>query len=169
MSPVPDDPGLREDITKLRDELSTLNRHMAFLVDEKVQTKVETEVAAKGVPREEYRRRVKASGKRVVGGFGVVLLLAVVLGFLIWETQSLARENRRLIAEVASTCTDPKASAALRKQWTRVEAIIVGSQQRKPGQPGYIKPGDAGKLFADSYKQAIREAGPAPDCRDLLP
>ena len=48
------------------------------LLDEKVQTKVETEVAKKAVGREEYARRVKASGRRVVGGM-VALLLLIVL------------------------------------------------------------------------------------------
>jgi hypothetical protein len=83
------------------------------------------------------------------------VLLALVLGFLIFRVQT--------------TCVDSRGDRALRNQWARVEQIIVGSQQRKPGQPGYIKPSDAGKLFAQSYRDAIREAGPAPDCRGLLP
>ena len=83
------------------------------------------------------------------------LILAAVLSFLIFRVQT--------------TCVDNRGDAALRHQWIRVEEIIVGSQERKPGEPGYIKPKDAGKLFAQSYRDAIKEAGPAPDCRGLLP
>jgi hypothetical protein len=107
---------------------------------------------------------------------GYIVLAAFLVPLGIWtynlsqETSRLATENRRLIAEVANTCTDPKAAAALRRQWARVAEIIDHTApQAKPGEPGYIPPERAGKLFADSYKQAIREAGPAPDCRDLLP
>jgi hypothetical protein len=84
------------------------------------------------------------------------VLLALVLGFLIFRVQT--------------TCVDRNASVALRHQWTRVAFIIEHTApQAKPGQPGYIKPEDAGRQFADSYREAIREAGPAPDCRGLFP
>jgi hypothetical protein len=157
---------------RLRVEVAGLRIVVEALVealDSKVQTKVETEVAAKGVPREEYRRRVRASGKRVVGGFGVVLLLAVVLGFLIWQTQTLVRENRHLIAQVASTCTDPKASAATRRHVTNVIEIIKGSQQTKPGQPGYIPQKQASQRFVEAYEKWGRDMGDPPDCRGLVP
>jgi hypothetical protein len=83
------------------------------------------------------------------------VLLALVLGFLIFRVQT--------------TCVDRNASVALRHQWTRVAEIIDATQNKKPGQPGYIPPQQAGKLFAQSYRDAIREAGPAPDCRGLFP
>jgi hypothetical protein len=83
MPPLPTEGDLPEGdlgaaVVALAERVAALNRHMEFLVDEKVQTKVETEVAAKGVPREEYTRRVRASGKRVIAGFVAVLLLIVV-------------------------------------------------------------------------------------------
>jgi hypothetical protein len=71
--PAPDNDLFRT-IEDLAGRVTALNRHMEFMVQEKV----ETEVAAKGVPREEYTRRVRASGKRVIAGFVAVLLLIVV-------------------------------------------------------------------------------------------
>jgi hypothetical protein len=104
MPPAPDD-GLRSDVGALRDQLAALNRHMEFLVDEKVQTKVETEVAAKGVPREEYARRAKASGTRVVGG--MVMLLLVIVMAVGWNRLTLQEAQRRGIGDfrrLISTC-----------------------------------------------------------------
>jgi len=84
------------------------------------------------------------------------VLLALVLGFLIFRVQT--------------TCVDNRGDAAIRHQWARVASIIEHTApQAKPGDPGYIPPSKAGELFADSYRDAIREAGPAPDCRGLLP
>jgi hypothetical protein len=83
MSPLPPEGDLPEGdlgaaIVALGDRVAALNRHMEFMVDEKVQTKVETEIAAKSIPREEYLRRVKASGKRVIAGMVALLLLLLV-------------------------------------------------------------------------------------------
>jgi hypothetical protein len=78
--PTPDDlpeGDLGAAIVALGDRVAALNRHMEYMVDEKVQTKVETEIAAKSIPREEYLRRVKASGRRVVAGMVALLLLLV--------------------------------------------------------------------------------------------
>jgi hypothetical protein len=99
---------------------------------------------------------------RIYAGMVIHLVALLVLSFGFYRLtreQSIDRANR-----IRVECIDYKASVALREQWKRVEEIIVGSQQRKPGQPGYIKPGDAGKLFADTYKQARREAGDPPIC-----
>jgi hypothetical protein len=65
-------------VVALGDRVAALNRHMEYMVDEKVQTKVETEIAAKSIPREEYLRRVKASGRRVVAGMVVLLVLLLL-------------------------------------------------------------------------------------------
>jgi hypothetical protein len=80
MPPVPPS-GPSDDLFRTIEDLAgrvaALNRHMEFMVQEKV----ETEVAAKGVPREEYARRAKASGKRVIAGFvAVLVLLALAVG-----------------------------------------------------------------------------------------
>jgi len=108
MPPAPDDPGLREDVGALRDQLAALNRHIEFMVDEKVQTKVETEIAAKGVPREEYRRRVRASGRRTVSA--LIFLLVVIVVAVGWnrvtlmQAQDLAADDfRRLITTCRTT------------------------------------------------------------------
>jgi hypothetical protein len=82
------------------------------------------------------------------------VLLALTLGFLIFRVQT--------------TCVDHDASVALRHQWKRVAEIIEGTD-RKPGDPGYIPPETARDQFAESYRQALRDAGPAPDCRGLVP
>jgi hypothetical protein len=65
-------------VVALGTRVAALNRHMEYMVDEKVQTKVETEIAAKSIPREEYLRRVQASGRRVVGGMVILLMLLLV-------------------------------------------------------------------------------------------
>jgi hypothetical protein len=83
MPPLPTEADPPEDlaaaVVALGDRVAALNRHMEHMVDEKVQTKVETEIAAKSIPREEYLRRVKASGKRVAAGFAALLALLVLL------------------------------------------------------------------------------------------
>ncbi|HTE69703.1 MAG TPA: hypothetical protein VK942_13250 [Actinomycetes bacterium] len=111
MPPVPDDPGLRSDVGALRDQLAALNRHIEFMVDEKVQTKVETEIAAKGVPREEYRRRVRASGRRTVSAL-VFLLLVIVLAVgwnrvTLQQAQDLAVGDFRRLIETCRTTGPP--------------------------------------------------------------
>jgi len=82
------------------------------------------------------------------------VLLALVLGFLIFRVQT--------------TCVDSRGDAAIRHQWQRVAALI-DAQSLKPGQSGYMTPEQLRKGFLDSYRQAIEEAGPAPDCRGLFP
>jgi hypothetical protein len=82
------------------------------------------------------------------------LLLAGVLLFLIFRVQT--------------TCVDTAGDQAIRHQWARVYELIE-AQKLKPGQPGYLKPEQIRQEFADSYKQALDEAGQAPDCRGLLP
>jgi len=84
---------------------------------------------------------------------GYVLLAAVLL-FLIFRVQT--------------TCVDTAGDQAIRHQWQRVYELIE-AQKLKPGQPGYLKPEQIRQRFADSYRQAIDEAGPAPDCRGLVP
>jgi polyhydroxyalkanoate synthesis regulator phasin len=95
---------LRAEIKELRLAVTGL----AHLLDEKVQTKVETEVAAKGVPREEYARRVKASGRRVIVGMvALVLLVVLVVGWnrvTLQQAQELAAGDfRRLITTCRTT------------------------------------------------------------------
>jgi hypothetical protein len=105
MPPVPDNPGLREDVGALRDQLATLNRHMEFMVDEKVQTKVETEVAAKGIPREEYARRVQASGRRTVAA--LIFLLLVIVFLVGWNRLTLQQAQDRAVGDfrrLITTC-----------------------------------------------------------------
>jgi hypothetical protein len=85
MPPLPTDDlpsgDLGAAIVALGDRVAALNRHMEYMVDEKVQTKVETEIAAKSIPREEYLRRVRRSGRRVAAGMILLLaLLALAVG-----------------------------------------------------------------------------------------
>lgn len=78
---------------------------LADHLDEKVQTKVETEVAAKGVPREEYKRRVRASGRRTVAAL-VFLLLVIVLA-VGWNRVTLTQAQDHAIGDfrrLVETC-----------------------------------------------------------------
>lgn len=84
---------------------------------------------------------------------GYVILLALVV-FLIWRIQT--------------SCVDARASFALRHQWERV-AELIDAQTLKPGEPGYLTPEQIRQRFADSYRQALDEAGPPPDCKGILP
>lgn len=70
MAPVPD-PKLREDVARLTRHVEALVQHMDKLVHDKVQT----EVAEKAVPREEFTDRIRASGRRVGAGMIVLMLL----------------------------------------------------------------------------------------------
>jgi hypothetical protein len=94
------------------------------------------------------------------------VLLALVLGFLIFRVQT--------------TCVDTRGNMAVRSQWTRVAALIDAQDGGKvtPAVAAVVpraKVGDkltpeiARDAFVASYRLAIREAGPAPDCRGLAP
>jgi hypothetical protein len=94
------------------------------------------------------------------------VLLALVLGFLIFRVQT--------------TCVDTRGNMAVRSQWTRVAALIDAQDGGKvtPAVAEMVpraKVGDkltpevARDAFIASYRLAIREAGPAPDCRGLVP
>jgi hypothetical protein len=97
MPPLPTEGDLPEGdlaaaVVALSSRVAALNRHMEYMVDEKVQTKVETEIAAKSIPREEYLRRVKASGKRVIAGMVVLLVL---LGVAVWWNRAAVTRSQR--------------------------------------------------------------------------
>jgi hypothetical protein len=61
---------------RLRAEVAALRAVVAELVDQ-LPSQVETEVAAKTVPRAELDARLRASGKRVAVGFVLVLVLII--------------------------------------------------------------------------------------------
>jgi hypothetical protein len=102
---------LQAEVARLRTAVTGL----ADLLEEKVQTKVETEVAAKGVPREEYRRRVRASGRRTVAG--MLLLLGLLVGAFVWNRVTLVQAQDQAIGDsrrLITTCrtTGPPLNAA---------------------------------------------------------
>lgn len=85
---------------RLRAEVAGLRKAVTELVDQvdaKVQTKVETEVAAKGVPREEYRRRVRASGRRTVSA--LIFLLLVIVLLVGWNRLTLQQAQDRAVGD----------------------------------------------------------------------
>jgi hypothetical protein len=99
---------------------------------------------------------------RVYGGMIIFLvgLLALSFGFFrLTREQSIARANR-----IRTECLDYKASAALRVHVIQVIEIIKGSQQTKPGQPGYLTPKQASEKFVASYQQMRRDMGDPPNC-----
>jgi hypothetical protein len=101
MPPVPDNPELAATIESLSDRVAALNRHMEFLVREKV----EAEVAEKAVPREEFTARVRASGRRAAAGMLVLLLLLVTAVGL--NRVTLLQAQRDLNTQVVSCFLRP--------------------------------------------------------------
>jgi hypothetical protein len=95
--------GLREAVTELVDLYQGL--------DAKVEAKVVTEIEAKGVGREEYRRRVRASGRRTVGA--LIFLLIVIVVAVGWnritlmQAQDQANEGFRRLIETCRTTGPP--------------------------------------------------------------
>ena len=88
------------DLDLLRAEVQRLHKAVVGLtnkIPEIVQTKVETEIAAKGVPREEYRRRVRASGRRTVSA--LIFLLIVIVVAVGWNRLTLMQAQDRAIGD----------------------------------------------------------------------
>jgi hypothetical protein len=71
--------------------------------------------------------------------------------------------SHREAAHAAKQCSDVRGDAALRAQWHRI-AELIRRTSLKPTDPNYLAPKDAGKQFAQSYTDAIREAGNPPSC-----
>ena len=94
---------LRTEVKELRLAVTGL----VTLLDEKVQTKVEKEVKAKSIGREEYARRVRASGKRVIAG--AVLLLALLVLAVGWNRVTLTQAQRDLNNQVVTCFLRPGA------------------------------------------------------------
>lgn len=88
---------LRTEVAALRVVVTELVDHLPGQVEAEVQTKVETEVAAKGIPREEYRRRVQASGRRTVAG--LVFLLLLIVALVGWNRVTLQQANDHAIGD----------------------------------------------------------------------
>jgi hypothetical protein len=83
MPPLPTEDDLPEGdlgaaVVALANRVAALYRVRESMVDVTVQTRVVAEIAAKSIPREEYLRRIKASGRRVVAGMVALLLLLVL-------------------------------------------------------------------------------------------
>ena len=118
MPPLPTDDlpegDLGAAIVALADRVAALNRHMEHMVDEKVQTKVETEIAAKSIPRQEYLRRVRRSGRRVVAGF--VLLLVLLGGGIVLNRITLDAARHDLSEQVATCFLSVSASTPAQTQ-----------------------------------------------------
>lgn len=91
----------------------------------------------------------------------VGLLLLAFSNVASWA--ALRQISHREATHAAEKCADPRGVLALRHQWARVADIIVRTQL-KPANPKYIPPREASMQFARSYQDAIREAGPPPNC-----
>jgi len=94
------------ELRAVRESLDDLRTVMARQVDEKVDAKV-AEVA---VPRDEFTRRIRASGKRTVTGL-VALLLVVVLGIGL-NRVTLLQAQRELGEQVTRCFLRPGAVTA---------------------------------------------------------
>jgi hypothetical protein len=96
--PPPERAATLAELRAVRASLDELNQVMSRQVTEQVDAKV-AEVA---VPREEFTQRIRASGKRTVGGL-LTLLLIAVLGIalnratLLQAQRASARDLRTLI------------------------------------------------------------------------
>jgi hypothetical protein len=90
---------------------------------------------------------------------GLVLLLAANVAS--WA--AIRQISHREAVHAAERCADPRGNAALRMQWARVRELIRRTNL-KPTDPDYLPGKDAGKQFAQSYTDALRQAGPPPEC-----
>lgn len=94
--PVTEQEDLRAEVKELRLAITEL-----IHLDEKVQTKVETEVAAQAVPREELLQRLRSSGRRVAVA---IALVVVLLGGGVLLNRVTLNAARRDLSEQVGTC-----------------------------------------------------------------
>jgi hypothetical protein len=102
--PVTEQETLRAEVKELRLAVTGL----VHLLDEKVQTKVEAEVRDKTVPREELDARLRRSGRRVVVGITVVVLLLIPA--LLVNRVTLQQAQRDVNRQVATCFLRPSAA-----------------------------------------------------------
>jgi hypothetical protein len=117
---------LRAEVKDLRLAITGL----ANLLDEKVQAKVETEVAAQTVPREELQQRLRASGRRVA--VAIVLLVVLLGGGIVLNRVTLNAARRDLSEQVGTCFLRPGSSTPAQTQACarRFGADYVSLQQR---------------------------------------
>jgi hypothetical protein len=83
--------------------------------------------------------------------------LLIALGQVaLWR--SIGQISHREAAHAVERCADPRGDLALRRQWSRVEDLY------RDLQAGKINPEQTRVAFITTYQQAIREAGPPPNC-----
>jgi hypothetical protein len=103
--------GLRRDITALRVDLASLNRHMSALV----KAQVRDEVAEVSIPREELLAKMRLSGVRVAVALVLVLVLAaaavVTNRVTLQQAQRDAANDLRTLVQTCRT-TAPTISPA---------------------------------------------------------
>lgn len=99
------------ELRAVRESLEDLRTVMA----QQVQDRVDAKVAEVAVPREEFTRRIRASGKRTVGGL-LALLLVALLGIGLNRATLLQaqRQSARDLRQLIQTCrvTAPTISPA---------------------------------------------------------
>jgi hypothetical protein len=89
------------------------------------------------------------------------LLLLCLANVASWA--AIRQISHREAAHAAERCSDVRGDAALRVQWRRI-ADLIRRTNLKPTDSNYLPPKDASKQFADTYTDAIREAGDPPNC-----
>lgn len=90
----------------------------------------------------------------------ISLALAIMgIALMLWSFQvqnQRAREDN--ITRLAQDCVDRGGDIAVREQWQEIIAIIKASEAKR------ITQAEASKRFIKSYSDALKTAGPVPDC-----
>lgn len=125
--------------------------------------------------REEWQGFLRDQDDRIITLHGPVVIgltkfkRTVYIGLAIFAIGLLAalwgirQQGLQADKNLKTLCVDQRGNRAQRHQWERIAELIERSNL-KPNNPRYLRPREAGKLFAKSYQDALREAGPPPPC-----
>lgn len=89
--------------------------------------------------------------------------LLLLLGANMASWAAIRQISHREAQHAIERCTDPRASLAIRLQWERVSEVIKRTNL-PVRDPDHLSQRDASRLFAASYDNALKEAGPSPGC-----
>lgn len=84
-----------------------------------------------------------------------IVAVSLGLGILLWSAQ---QDQKRTLEQ----CADPRGQLALRHQWVAIRDIIADRRDGKASAE------ETNRRIVQQYEDAIREAGPAPPCLEVV-